>query len=115
MAENKFEKPEKQEYTPNIEARENPLDDFEFKDTKELEKTEEHLSQMFENARGETKTEKSVNISEKNQLNELIEIAFSDSPEKAIKEAQKFKSPYLLDQFHDALVKELRRRNINLN
>ena len=49
------------------------------------------------------------NLSEE-KINSLIEIAFKEGIEKAIKEVQKLNDPYILDEFHDRLIKELKER-----
>ena len=49
------------------------------------------------------------NLSEE-KINSLIEIAFKEGIEKAVKEVQKLNDPYILDEFHDRLIKELKER-----
>lgn len=49
------------------------------------------------------------NLSEE-KINSLIEIAFKEGIEKAIKEVQKLNDPYILDEFHDRLIEKLKER-----
>lgn len=49
------------------------------------------------------------NLSEE-EINSLIEMAFEDGIEKAIKKARKLNNPYILDEFHDKLLEELKKR-----
>lgn len=44
------------------------------------------------------------------KIEELLSIAFNDGIEKAIKIAKEKNSPYLLDEFHDKLVEEIKKR-----
>lgn len=48
--------------------------------------------------------------SSEEKINSLIEIAFKKGIEKAVKEARKLNNPYILDEFHDRLVEELKER-----
>jgi len=43
------------------------------------------------------------------KVNSLIEIAFREGIEKAIKEARKLNSPYILDEFHDRLIEKIKQ------
>ena len=40
----------------------------------------------------------------------LINIAFKDGIERAIKEVQKLNNPYILDEFHDRLIKKIKEK-----
>lgn len=42
------------------------------------------------------------------QLDELIELAFTEGLSKAIERARSLNDPFLLDKFHDTLANELR-------
>lgn len=45
--------------------------------------------------------------SSEEKINFLIKIAFEKGVEKAVKEAKKLNDPYILDEFHDRLIKKL--------
>ena len=82
------------------------------------EKVEEELSFLFkeskdkiiEENRGDDK-ESSPEINKK--IDDLLALAFVKSPEEAIKKASSFNDPFLLDEFHDRLIDELRKRKLN--
>lgn len=50
------------------------------------------------------------NNSSKEEINSLIEMAFEEGIEKAIKKARKLNNPYILDEFHDRLIEKLKER-----
>jgi hypothetical protein len=45
------------------------------------------------------------------QIEELISIAFKEGVEKALKIVKEIQDPYLLDEFHDRLIEEIKKRN----
>lgn len=47
---------------------------------------------------------------EEKQLQEIIEIAFKEGIEKALKIVKDLNDPYLLDEFHDKLLEEIQKR-----
>ena len=47
------------------------------------------------------------------KIDDLLALAFVKSPEEAIKKASSFNDPFLLDEFHDRLIDELRKRKLN--
>lgn len=47
---------------------------------------------------------------EEKQLQEIIEIAFKEGIEKALKIVKEANNPYLLDEFHDRLLEEINKR-----
>ncbi|HOC53476.1 MAG TPA: hypothetical protein PK476_03065 [Candidatus Pacearchaeota archaeon] len=47
---------------------------------------------------------------ENTKIEELIEIAFKEGIEKAIKIVKELEDPYLLDEFHDRLLEEIKKR-----
>ncbi len=46
----------------------------------------------------------------KKKIEELLLIALNEGIEKAIKKAKQTNSPYVLDEFHDRLVEEIKKR-----
>ncbi len=51
-------------------------------------------------------------INRQNQIKMLCDLAFEKGIDSAVEEARKLDSPYLLDEFHDKLVDELREKLI---
>ncbi|GMX58437.1 MAG: hypothetical protein MCSN_0910 [Candidatus Microsyncoccus archaeolyticus] len=47
---------------------------------------------------------------EEKQIQEIIEIAFKEGIEKALKIVKDLNDPYLLDEFHDRLLEEINKR-----
>jgi hypothetical protein len=44
------------------------------------------------------------------EIEELISIAFKEGVEKALDIVKKAQDPYLLDEFHDRLIEEIKKR-----
>lgn len=44
------------------------------------------------------------------EIEELISIAFKEGVEKALDAIKKIQDPYLLDEFHDRLIEEIKKR-----
>ncbi|MFH1937938.1 MAG: hypothetical protein ABIJ60_00145 [Patescibacteria group bacterium] len=51
-------------------------------------------------------------VNRQNQIKMLCDLAFEKGIDVAIEEARKLDSPYILDEFHDSLVDELREKLI---
>ncbi|MBL7053421.1 MAG: hypothetical protein ISS02_02060 [Candidatus Portnoybacteria bacterium] len=51
-------------------------------------------------------------VNRQNQIKMLCDLAFEKGVDTAIEEAKKLDSPYILDEFHDSLVDELREKLI---
>jgi hypothetical protein len=49
-------------------------------------------------------------MEENKKIEELLLIAFDEGIEKAIKIAKEKQDPYLLDEFHDRLIEEIKKR-----
>ncbi len=49
-------------------------------------------------------------MEEDKKIEELLLIAFNEGVEKAIKIAKEKHDPYLLDEFHDRLIEEIKKR-----
>ncbi len=111
--ENRFEKENLNFETPLQDTPEK--ESFEFKEVVDTEKLEQELALLFSKSK-----ESMIEEVEENEIEEveekvdsLITIAFLKGPEHAIKIAQSFNSPYILDAFHDRLVDEVRKRGLN--
>jgi len=52
------------------------------------------------------------NANHQNQIKMLCDLAFEKGIDVAIEEAKKLDNPYILDEFHDSLVDELREKLI---
>lgn len=91
---------------------------IESEDFRNYEKVEEELSFLFkeskdnmiEESRGDNREDR-PQINKK--IDDLLALAFVKSPEEAIKKASSFNDPFLLDEFHDRLIEELRKRKLN--
>jgi len=46
----------------------------------------------------------------KKEIEELLSIAFKEGIEKALDVVKKIQDPYLLDEFHDRLIEEIKKR-----
>ncbi|MDD4358654.1 MAG: hypothetical protein PHY30_02445 [Candidatus Pacebacteria bacterium] len=94
---------------------------FEVKENQNHEQVEKELSSLFQNERkrigdsGAIKEAKAGNdmIAFEKRMEDLMIVAFTKNPEEAIKKASSYNNPYLLDEFHDRLIEELRKRNLN--
>ena len=53
-----------------------------------------------------------TDVNRQNQIKMLCDLAFEKGIDVAIEEAKKLDSPYILDEFHDALVGELYKQLI---
>ena len=53
-----------------------------------------------------------TDVNRQNQIKMLCDLAFEKGIDVAIEEAKKLDSPYILDEFHDSLVDELREKLI---
>lgn len=51
-------------------------------------------------------------VNRQNQIKMLCDLAFEKGIDVAIEEARKLDNPYILDEFHDSLVDELREKLI---
>ena len=51
-------------------------------------------------------------VNRQNQIKMFCDLAFEKGIDVAIEEARKLDSPYILDEFHDSLVDELREKLI---
>lgn len=84
------------------------------------EKVEEELSFLFKEKRKELSFDNdkakpiggNIVVFEK-KVEELLILAFAKSPEEAINKAITYNDPYLLDEFHDRLIEEMRKKNLN--
>ena len=56
--------------------------------------------------------EQTQDVNRQNQIKMLCDLAFEKGIDVAIEEARKLDSPYILDEFHDSLVDELREKLI---
>lgn len=94
---------------------------FEVKENQNHEQVEKELSSLFQNERkrigdsGSMQEAKAGNdmIAFEKRMEDLMIVAFTKNPEEAIKKASSYNNPYLLDEFHDRLIEELRKRNLN--
>ncbi len=111
--ENRFEKE-----NLNFEA---PLQDtsekesFEFKEVVDTEKLEQELALLFSKSKEsmiEEVEQKELPEIEK-KIDDLVALAFSKGFKHAINVAESFRSPYILDAFHDQLVDEVRKKGLN--
>lgn len=103
----------------NFESTKEELEktSFEFKESGNYEQIEEELSSLFSEKRKTIEYKENIveeNVTEYDEkVNDLITVAFTKGPEKAINKACSFNNPYLLDRFHDLLVAEIRKRKLN--
>ncbi|HOI59929.1 MAG TPA: hypothetical protein PKU93_01240 [Candidatus Pacearchaeota archaeon] len=90
---------------------------IEFKESENYEQMEKELSSLFSEKRKtieykeDLKEEASTQYDK--EIDDLIAVAFTKGPEKAINKACSFNNPFLLDKFHDLLVAELKKRKSN--
>jgi hypothetical protein len=91
---------------------------IEFSESKNYEQVEKELSSLFKEKRKDLESEQET-ISEEvltqydKEIDNLMAVAFTKGPEKAINKACSYNNPFLLDRFHDLLIAELRKRNLN--
>ena len=103
---------------PNEFPKENV---FEGEGLKNYEKVEEELSSLFNQKKKEIEETKSTTVLNdgdktiqfEEKIKELLATAFAENIEKAINKASSYNDPFLLDEFHDRLIEELRKKNFN--
>ena len=91
---------------------------IESEDFRNYEKVEEELSFLFKESKDKIieespKDNKEGNPQINKKIDDLLALDFVKSPEEAIKKASSFNDPFLLDEFHDRLIDELRKRKLN--
>jgi len=106
--ENNFEK-----FESNFERKERlpeTRNDVFKKEDLDYKKAEEELSSMFQ---GEKKgIEAEEEIKEDPRIEELLVLSFEKGEEAAVKKAESFNDPFLLDAFHDRLAEEIKKRKL---
>lgn len=106
--ENNFEK-----FESNFERKERlpeTRNDVFKKEDLDYKKAEEELSSMFPKQEIQTKEEEI--IKEDERIEELLVLSFEKGEEVAVKKAESFNDPFLLDAFHDRLAEEIKKRKL---
>lgn len=50
------------------------------------------------------------NVEKEKEMEEFLSIAFKEGLEKALEAIKKIQDPYLLDEFHDRLIEEIKKK-----
>ncbi|MDD4661875.1 MAG: hypothetical protein PHG24_01160 [Candidatus Pacebacteria bacterium] len=112
--ENKNEKLEN--FTPSFEKGESreSIEKKSFEEKADYTKAEEDLSSLFqkEKKEGETAPIKELDQGVQRIIEDLLVLAFKEGEDAAVKKAQSFSDPFIVDTFHDRLTEEIKKRKI---
>ena len=89
--------------------------------SKNYEQAEQELSSLFQDEKKKIAGlendvilgDKARDIVFEKKIEDLMILAFTKSPEEAIKKASSYNDAFLLDEFHDLLIEELKKRKIS--